>query len=550
MTQASDTSSILAFKEVSGGFIYRAPSPLVFGKRDHFLVDAEQRARILAASAEKWSARSVRLLVAGMMVLLCAWIVVLNFFFSGFQNTIWVGTMALLLLLSIAGQSLLARRALRRVQPILDGAKRTDQKVTLDDMLQAQAATRSPLSYAAQRRGCMLAAGACVASVIAIAAMLMEQKSGAFRFSAPMAIFAFNAVLNGHLAYVSWRSLRLLRSAAEAGVPTSNVAAPMVSSGVLKYLGGSMLIYLMVVAVLGVRSEFSSVSWAQRFAAAGDHKAAIAELTKAIDATPDNAIALLARGRSSIAIGDNVAAIGDLSRVIELQPNTADAYRLRGQANRQAGRHDGAIADYTRVIELDPADHYANYFRGVSFAAQKRNDAAIADFTRAIEIRPTDFYAYLSRARSLSAKGETEKAIMDASKAIEINPKYANAYLLRANVYTSVKKYAEAIADYARYIEIEPADVSGYISRANAYIGMSNLDAAIVNLSKAIEIAPANAGVLISRAKLHERKGAVDQAIRDYEAMLSLPASTAADGQRQSQARASIARLSAAAKPR
>ena len=515
MTQQSDALSTIVFKMVPGGYVYRAPNPYVFGKHDHYLVDAAQRDKLLAALASGWSPRAIAVALIIAMVLMFTPIIALNVYLPGFETTIWTGAAFLFLPMLILAQSLLARRTLKRVQPILDGAERTDQQVTLADIRSAQVAT--PSFYDAQKRNVKLTALGAAVSLVAAVFMYLDQKPAtSFLFSMPVIFFIFNAAVNAILTYNSLLALKLRRNAIATGIPENMPDVQIWPQRALKALLLALLVYVTIAAVFGIRHEFSDQGAGQRAATRGDNKAAIANFTKAIEAAPNNTTALLGRARSALAVGDNLVAIADLTRVIELQPSNADAYRWRGQANRQAGLHDGAIADYTRLLELSPGDAYANYYRGLSHAAMKNHDAAITEFSRAIEIKLTDTYAYVSRGRSLEAKTQYDAAIADYTKAIAINPNYENAYLSRAGLYATMKQNDLAGADYTRYLEFKPADANTYSLRANVFIAKNDPQSAVADYGKAIELQPENYFANFMRGTLHERMGDSTAAIADY----------------------------------
>lgn len=506
VTEQHNNLAVFSFREVPGGFIYRAPNPRVFGKCDHYFVSAAQRDEILTAMPTAPSPTVVGCLVGGFTLALVVPVIALNLYFPGFQTTIWVVFSVLVGCLALLALHLLAKRALRSVQPIIETAPRTDQQITLAD-IQAAQATQPSVTYEMQKRGCKLTAIASAASLFAAFAMVMDRNASLFE--TPALIFGCNAVIFAILTLTGLCALKQRKAAENATTPTMVPKVDKLSQRLVASLGLALLAYLLIAAVVGVRSEFSDQGFGQRAEKRGDHKSAIVGFSKALEAAPGNKVARMGRARSFIATGQNVQAIADLTLILEVEPANADAYRWRGQANRAAGRDDSAIADYTRVLELDPADPYANYFRGVSYAAKKDWDLAIADFTRAIAAKANDHFAYVARARNFQAKGDLDSAIADVNKAIGLNPKYGNAYLLRARLYTTKGATDLALADY----------------------------------SMAIQIAPNDTGVLANRAGFYEHVGKVDLAVEDYKAMLALPATAPADTQRQEQARKSIARL-------
>src|SRR6266508_3807945 len=150
--------------------------------------------------------------------------------------------------------------------------------------------------------------------------------------------------------------------------------------------------------------------------AKGDLDGAIADFTSAIELDSNLAIAYKNRGEARQAKGDAIGAeadlksaekielvnhgfekakkgnldgaLADFNRAIELSPNNAVAYYNRAHAKRLKKDAAGALADCTRALELDPKFGEAYFERGTLKGRSKDVDGAIADFTRVIELKP------------------------------------------------------------------------------------------------------------------------------------------------------------------
>jgi hypothetical protein len=49
--KVDDQIKFASFKQVPGGYVFRAPNPKVFGRSDHYLVDEAQRDKIVNVCA-------------------------------------------------------------------------------------------------------------------------------------------------------------------------------------------------------------------------------------------------------------------------------------------------------------------------------------------------------------------------------------------------------------------------------------------------------------------------------------------------------------------
>ncbi len=285
------------------------------------------------------------------------------------------------------------------------------------------------------------------------------------------------------------------------------------------------------------------ISRGRSFEAKGDRVHAIADFGKAIGIEPKRAFAYYWRSRSREATGDREGAIADLGAALEINPKDTASYIARARIFEAKGEPERAMADFATAISLDPRHSFAHFWRGLSLAARGDHAGAIADFTKALEFHPKDHHIHSSRGRSYDAKGEVGLAIADFTKAIEYKPDYAFAYRQRASAYANKGDRDNAIADFTRVIELTPKDVFAYVSRGVIFAARNEHDRAIADLTKALELDPRNKSVYSSRAASYAATGARDLAISDYQAVLGLPAATAADRQWQDQARGRIARL-------
>ncbi|UCC32118.1 MAG: hypothetical protein JSU86_07515, partial [Phycisphaerales bacterium] len=85
-----------------------------------------------------------------------------------------------------------------------------------------------------------------------------------------------------------------------------------------------------------------------------------AESVAVLEDLPDLAAAALGRATAYAALGDFKNAVADLTRLLEIEPDNADALAVRGVYLGCDGEFDGAAEDIERAIELAGASPEMN----------------------------------------------------------------------------------------------------------------------------------------------------------------------------------------------
>ena len=297
----------------------------------------------------------------------------------------------------------------------------------------------------------------------------------------------------------------------------------------------------------------------------GDHKLAIADLTRALALNPDIEIdCLFFRGMAHFEEGDYDAAIADLDGEVF---SDIDATYTRGVAYHEKGEHDRAIADLTRCIENEdePPVAEAHFHRGVSYLYKEDFARGLADLDRAIELAPDNTVIYLMRAAAYEERGEFQKAVADYKSVLRLDPRNEDA---REGLHSmlesaqkrgmkiitpdgepfdlSVIKDAEAMgptddggesfAHELRQLQDEgewdevvkmasaalPVTKSDtslsvlHYYRGDAFVKKGDAEAAIADLTRALELDPENsADAFASRGLAYFKQGDYDSAIAD-----------------------------------
>jgi hypothetical protein len=128
----------LTFRPVEGGFLYRAPSPWLFGRYRHYFVNTEQKATL--ASAHRTTMRQIFwTIVVGAV----AFAPIAGVFLPSHSNAQQLAYLGVAALIGLAIGLTLNALLLLRVKPIIATLTLSSERITQRDMFGTQATTFS-----------------------------------------------------------------------------------------------------------------------------------------------------------------------------------------------------------------------------------------------------------------------------------------------------------------------------------------------------------------------------------------------------------------------
>lgn len=265
---------------------------------------------------------------------------------------------------------------------------------------------------------------------------------------------------------------------------------------------------------LAIRPNVSDYTYrALAHAQCGDHAAAHADLSMAIELEPDDADLYSLRGRMSVVLENQENAISDFSKAIKLDPGNSTLYKARGVAHEAMKQHDAATDDLSKAIDLSPDEGQLYFLRGTRKYRQKDFTGALPDLRRTVELLPDKRDAWSFLGRTCYEIADYESALHALNRAIAIEPSDAFSHHWRAAVRYQLGNLEEALSDFERAGELgfEDPENAAWIADLNYELG--DYAAAISAYKKAIEAFP-------NRALLYHRRGACYGADDNFEAAL------------------------------
>lgn len=254
--------------------------------------------------------------------------------------------------------------------------------------------------------------------------------------------------------------------------------------------------------------------------AAGRHREAIDDYTKALEKTPRDLQIVTLRARAHMALGALDDARLDLEHAVENDPNDADALSMLGEVGVLTQDYANAAIHLERSLKIRPNDVRALVSSAVASFACGRVRAALSDAKRALEISPNLEAALWTRGRCENALGYHEQAVATFSTLIPTG--YPGCYSCRAEAYSRLNRPQEAAADYEQALKEEPDDPILWVNAGSVLGFLGHLKEAETHFSRSIELDPRKVATLISRGRNRLALQDVAGAKRDFDAALVL----------------------------
>ncbi len=211
-----------------------------------------------------------------------------------------------------------------------------------------------------------------------------------------------------------------------------------------------------------------------------------------------------------------------LNEAIKRQPRDPRGYEAKARV--QIAQKDFAGAERTlgALKQALPESAVGYYQSGLLQAAQNKNDAAVKELETAIAKAPTAAEPRVALIGLQVQQNRLDQALAAAKEFVSANPQAPIAYMALGEVQAARREPDAAEASYRKWIELNPRAPLGYLRLARLHITARNDPArAVTALEEGRKAIPGNRELTLQLAELYEQTGQVDQAIREYERVLS-----------------------------
>ncbi len=283
---------------------------------------------------------------------------------------------------------------------------------------------------------------------------------------------------------------------------------------------------------------------------------------RALEKEPDNADAMLGKGRALVCQGALELGIEEYQSVLDAHPDQlsayiqlANAYREQYQSDpeRYAGRLGDALDLLERAEEMGESNAALSNTRGVLLYEQGNMDGAQAALENAVALESDNASYQANLGAVYRSAGELEEALIAFKRAVVLQPNSASFRNDLGDIYFKLERCEDAEFELRQAVEIDEnlleanfnlartlfdcGEVSAsvpyfqkvididavslppaYTYLARAYIQQSQLDRAVTEATKGALLPPANAEAYYWLGQAYEIRGGADDLAKARDA--------------------------------
>ena len=256
----------------------------------------------------------------------------------------------------------------------------------------------------------------------------------------------------------------------------------------------------------------------------GDIGSAAGWAWMAQSAAPYSPSALIAQGRLSGIQGDTAASLHEFELASAVSPYDASPLVALADHQLNQGKWDQALINYRMALTLQPDAAAAWHGLASGYLTQGQIDEAKSALEKLVDLFPAEGVNRVLLAGVLEQEGDQEGAAQQLERAVELDPGDPSGYTALAQLRIRQGRRSEAETVYGNLIDRLPSLEDGYVGLGRLRELEGRVDAAEELYRQGLQrLSPEiSSGVSLALADLELRRGAPEEAVKLYAAVIQV----------------------------
>ena len=250
------------------------------------------------------------------------------------------------------------------------------------------------------------------------------------------------------------------------------------------------------------------------------------EFETAVALDPTNVEALFNLGTVQLIKGEPARAEAQFRRLLQLEIDDSTATRVHmnlGGIYFTGRDYWRAVREYLATLALDSAHTEARFNLGIAYRAQNALPEARRQFEKLLELEPDNIEVRNELGRVCAQTGDFQAAVREFERVLESSRRNVFALAFLGRLYYELRRFEEAEVVLTDLLGVEPRNVNALVELGRVYGETRRYDRAVAEFKAALEAQPNDSRIYVLLGDALAREGrSISEAIAAYERGIAL----------------------------
>jgi protein O-GlcNAc transferase len=256
------------------------------------------------------------------------------------------------------------------------------------------------------------------------------------------------------------------------------------------------------------------------------YSAGLAELGKAAEAVPGNAVAQFQLGRGLATAGQDEEAMPHFEEALKLNPELPDAALQLAMAEQRLGKQQESIPFFQKAVEREPRNAQALTNLGLALTETGKAKDAIPYLERALAETPSDPVTHEDLGVAELQQSHFDGAIVQFEKALELDGGNPQLHYDLGLAYKLKDRMDDAVLELTKAASLDPALPDPPYTLGILYMQMGRFEDSATQFKAALALRPANGdgwamlGSVLKQMQQADKRDEAEAALRKAIALM------------------------------